>query len=136
MPCCGSWGLRRRSRGARARPGGRTIIDFSTVQAKHPYPGVETRRVDFVQFTVVEYRFRPGAVFPVHHHAEDQVVIVLEGSVRFAVDGRPVDLGPGACARVAPNVPHGATAGPQGARMLNLVSPRRREEAGPAVSTR
>lgn len=97
---------------------------------------METRRVDFVQFTVVEYRFRPGAVFPVHHHAEEQVVIVLEGSVRFAVDGRPVDLGPGAWARVAPDVPHGATAGSQGARMLNLVSPRRREEAGPVVSTR
>jgi quercetin dioxygenase-like cupin family protein len=135
-PCCGLWGLRLRSRGARARSGDRTIIDFSTVQAKHPYPGVETRRIDFVQFTVVEYRFRPEAVFPVHHHSEEQVVIVLEGSVRFGVDGRPMDLGPGACGRVAPNIPHGATAGPQGARMMILVSPRRREEGGPAVSTR
>lgn len=88
-----------------------------------------------MQFTVVEYRFQPEAVFPLHHHAEEQVVIVLEGSIRFVLDGRPVDLGPGACARVAPNVPHGATAGRQGARMLNLVSPRRREEAGLEAGT-
>lgn len=78
-----------------------------------------------MHFTVVEYRFQPGAVFPIHHHPEEQVVIVLAGSVRFAVDGQPADLGPGDCARVAPHVPHGATAGPDGARMLNLVSPRR-----------
>jgi quercetin dioxygenase-like cupin family protein len=97
---------------------------------------VETRRVDFVQFTVVEYRFQPEAVFPLHHHAEEQVVIVLKGSIRFVLDGRPVDLGPGASARVPPNAPHGATAGRQGARMLNLVSPRRREETGPVVSAR
>src|SRR2546428_2104245 len=45
-----------------------------------------------------------------------------EGSIRFVLDGRPLDLEPGACARVAPNVPHGATAGRQGARMLNLRS--------------
>ena len=97
---------------------------------------METRRVDFVQFTVIEYRFRPEATFPLHHHSEEQVVIVLEGSIRFVLDGRPLDLEPGACARVAPDVPHGATAGRQGARMLNLVSPRRREGIGPVVGAR
>src|SRR2546426_1462826 len=89
MLCCGPWGLRRRISGARARPGDRTIVDFSTVQAKHPYPGVETRRVDFVQFTVIEYRFRPEAVFPLHHHAEEQVVIVLEGASASSWMGGP-----------------------------------------------
>ncbi|BAS26515.1 cupin [Limnochorda pilosa] len=93
---------------------------------RRPHPGIETRRVDGQGMTLVEYRFDPAARFPVHHHPEEQVSVVTGGSVVFHVDGREVELQAGQMVRVAPHVPHGATAGPAGATMLNVLAPRRR----------
>lgn len=53
-------------------------------------------------------RFAPHAAAPVHVHAEEQLVIILEGTLQFHLDGEVRSLGVGDVAVVPPWVPHGA----------------------------
>ena len=54
---------------------------FADVAADEPYPGVSRRTVDAAAATVNRYDFEPGATFPRHRHTQEQITLVLEGSV-------------------------------------------------------
>ncbi|BDG59199.1 cupin domain-containing protein [Caldinitratiruptor microaerophilus] len=110
-------------------------IDWSAQAAREPYPGVVARRWDGANMTVVRYEFAPGAVFPDHHHPEEQLAIVLQGTIEFHVGARTILLGRGDEAFVPGGVPHSARAGPTGAVMLNIVAPRRGGESFPYAGT-
>lgn len=76
--------------------------------------------------TLVRYVYQPGSVFPVHQHPEEQITIILSGSIDFTVDGQPVTLSAGECALIPANTPHGATVtGSEVVETLNTMSPRR-----------
>lgn len=100
-------------------------INWDQIQAQQPQDGVSTRRFDSDGMTIVHYRFQPGARFPIHSHAEEQVVVVLSGSGHFRAGAETLRLGPGDLCHVEPHLPHGAEAGPQGLEFLNVISPRR-----------
>jgi quercetin dioxygenase-like cupin family protein len=92
---------------------------------EHPFPGVTRRTNQTAKATVSAYAFEPGAEFPIHIHPEEQITVVLEGSVVFSVEGEAHELGPGETYVVAPEVEHGLRAGPEGARFLAVIVPRR-----------
>jgi len=90
------------------------------------HPGVERQVVDGERQTLVRYVYQPGAVFPVHSHAEEQITSVLSGRIRFEVAGESLTLSAGEAAVIPPNVPHGATVlGDEPVETLNSLSPRR-----------
>lgn len=93
---------------------------------EHPFPGVSRRTNHTEQATVSAYAFEPGARFPVHTHPEEQITVVLAGTVVFEVEGERHALGPGETYAVAAQLEHGLQAGPDGARFLAVVVPRRR----------
>lgn len=75
---------------------------------------------------VLEYEMAPGFQGPAPHvHARtDETFYVLEGEVRFWVDGREVVAGPGACVYVPRGLPHTFSGhGESGARFLEVVTP-------------
>ena len=47
---------------------------------------------------MVRYVYQPGAVFPVHHHPEEQVTVVISGQIEFTVAGETVMLTAGKAA--------------------------------------
>lgn len=110
-------------------------IDWSAQAAQQLYPGVVSRRWDGAAMTVVRYQFAPGATFPRHHHPEEQLVVVLQGTVEFQVGARTILLGRGDEAFVPGGVPHGARAGPTGAVMLTTAAPPRAGEGLPYAGT-
>ena len=71
---------------------------FADVAADVPYPGVSRRTVDAPAATVNRYDFAPGATFPRHRHPQEQITLVLEGSVEE----------PPITGRVVPDTPVGA----------------------------
>jgi quercetin dioxygenase-like cupin family protein len=76
--------------------------------------------------TLVRYVYQPGSVFPVHQHLEEQITVVLSGTIDFTVAGQPVTLSAGEVAILPPNIPHGATvSGTDVVETLNTMSPRR-----------
>lgn len=89
------------------------------------YPGVRRRIAGAERMTFTTYRFAPGGRFPKHSHAQEQVVLVQEGSMTFVSPGQTVTVTRGHLLVIPPNVPHQATAGPEGAALMSVVVPAR-----------
>jgi quercetin dioxygenase-like cupin family protein len=51
-----------------------------------------------------------GAVVPEHSHESEQITYILEGALRFELEGREVVVGKGQVLRIPSNVPHRAVA--------------------------
>ena len=88
-------------------------------------PGLEFRPIATDSVMANFVTFEPDAPAPTHHHAEQQIAIVLEGELRFTVGGEHRVMGPGDCVVIPPNVPHGGESGPEGCRVLDVFSPPR-----------
>jgi quercetin dioxygenase-like cupin family protein len=87
------------------------------------WDGVIARSVDGerVAFAVVE--LEPSTIVPEHSHENEQLGIVLRGSVSFRVGDEVRDLEPGGTWRIAPNVPHEVHTGPEGAVVIDVLAP-------------
>ncbi len=51
-----------------------------------------------------------GAHVPLHQHHNEQISYILEGRLRFVMDGREIMVGAGEVLCIPPNVPHEAFA--------------------------
>src|SRR5688500_5791573 len=75
-------------------------------------------------YTLVEITAPAGLEAPLHvHYNEDEGFYVLEGSATIQVGDDTVELGPGQHAYGPRDVPHRFTIGPEGARMLWVLTP-------------
>src|ERR687893_915395 len=76
------------------------------------------------QYTLVEITAPPGLEAPLHvHYTEDEGFYVLEGSVTIVVGDDTVELSSGQHAFGPRDVPHRFTVGPDGARMIWVLTP-------------
>jgi quercetin dioxygenase-like cupin family protein len=98
---------------------------FDTLDADEPYPGVTRRSFNSERATVTAYRFEPGASFPRHRHAQEQITIVERGAVRFTVGESVQELQAGGWSVVPADVEHGLEATGEGAEILAVIVPRR-----------
>jgi quercetin dioxygenase-like cupin family protein len=98
-----------------------TFGELASLGATEPHPGVRLRLLSSSDCNVREYTFSPSSTFPLHRHPEEQITLVLEGSVEMSVGGAVSHLPAGAWAIVESNVEHGVSAGPDGARLLAVV---------------
>jgi quercetin dioxygenase-like cupin family protein len=98
---------------------------FADVAADEPYPGVARRTVDTAAATVNRYDFEPRAAFPRHHHPQEQITLVLRGSVVLTVGDRKKYLAVGDYSVVPPDVEHGISAGERGASFVAMIIPAR-----------
>ena len=98
---------------------------FSELPAEEPYAGLQRRTFDALGATVNEYRFEPGARFPVHSHPQEQITLIEEGEVELTVRDDVQILSAGDWSVVDGDVPHGIKAGEAGARIVAIIVPRR-----------
>lgn len=98
---------------------------FSELAPDEPFPGLERRTFDAIGATVNEYRFQPGARFPVHSHPQEQITLVEEGEIELTVRDEVTRLDAGGWSIVGGDVPHGIRAGEGGARIVAIIVPRR-----------
>ena len=76
------------------------------------------------QIAILEITEPPGAEAPRHvHHKEDEGFWVLEGEVTFDVGGTTIVATAGDYAFGPRDVPHSYRVGPDGCRMLFIVTP-------------
>jgi unsaturated pyranuronate lyase len=89
--------------------------------------GVIARTVegDGCSFAVVE--LDPGSVVPEHSHPNEQLGMVVRGSVSFRVAAETRELGPGGTWRIPPDTPHEVRTGPEGAVVLDVFAPARED---------
>jgi quercetin dioxygenase-like cupin family protein len=65
----------------------------------------------------------PNAHVPEHRHENEQLGLVLTGSLRFRIAEETRDLGPGETWTIPSDVPHEVTAGPEGAVVIDVFAP-------------
>jgi quercetin dioxygenase-like cupin family protein len=98
---------------------------FAELESESPFPGIRRRTLHSARMTLTEYTFEPGATFPQHRHAQEQVTLAEEGEVHLTTAGVTEVLAAGAWSVTPGEVEHGVTAGPAGARIVAILSPRR-----------
>jgi unsaturated pyranuronate lyase len=118
--------------------GAPTAGSFDAQPAEEPFPGVARQAFSSERATVARYRFEPGASFPPHSHEQEQVTLVLKGTVEMALADERITLESGGFCVVPGGVEHGITAMDGGADILAVVVPPRERsddyelaEAGP-----
>lgn len=99
------------------------LVDLTDLPLIRLFDGVATRRVEGDRVTLAIVELEPNGVVPPHHHRYEQNGMVIQGQIRFNVDGEERELGPGGTWRILADVPHSAVAGPQGAVVIDVCSP-------------
>ena len=59
---------------------------------------------------VAQVLLKKGAVVPEHHHESEQLTYILDGALKFQLEGREVIVRKGEVLRIPSNVPHRAVA--------------------------
>jgi unsaturated pyranuronate lyase len=106
------------------------VSAFDRLEAVQPiqlWDGIVARSVrgDRMTFAVVD--LGPDVSAPEHHHANEQLGLVLRGSVTMVVSGEARTLGPGDTYVIRSDVPHSAAAGPEGATVIDVFNPTRED---------
>ena len=99
--------------------------DLSQLGPLPIWEGIVARAIGGEQLTLAVVELDPGAVAREHNHANEQLGIVLSGAMTFRVGDETRELGPGETWTIPSNVPHEATAGPDGAVVIDVFAPPR-----------
>ena len=99
------------------------LEDLSALEPFRVWNGVVARAVegDRCSFAIVE--LEPSTVVPEHSHDNEQLGMVLSGSVSFRVGDEVRELEPGGTWCIPPNVPHEVHTGPEGAVVMDVFAP-------------
>lgn len=101
--------------------------EVGSVPPQRIWDGIAARSVHGERLTLSVVELDPGAVVSEHQHENEQLGIVLEGSIDFRVGHERLALGPGGTWRIPANTPHEATAGPDGAVVIDVFAPIRED---------
>lgn len=89
--------------------------------------GVEMRPMFGEGFLTCWVKLEPGAGVPQHSHVHEQIGVVTAGSLSVTAEGETRLLASGEAYLVGPHVPHEATAGPDGAELVETFVPVRED---------
>jgi len=59
---------------------------------------------------VARVLLKKGCVVPMHSHHNEQISYILEGALKFEIDGKQITVAAGEVLCIPPNMPHRATA--------------------------
>ena len=93
------------------------------------WDGVTAQAVEGERTTLAVVDLEPGSTVPEHRHENEQLGILIRGSMRFRIDGEARDLAAGDTWRILGDVPHSVTAGPEGALAVECFTPARADWA-------
>lgn len=97
-----------------------TLAEIAPIQV---WDGIRARRVQGEQLTLAVVELDPDAIVPEHTHPAEQNGLVISGRMTFRVGDEERELGPGGTWRILGGMPHSATAGPDGAVVIDVFSP-------------
>jgi quercetin dioxygenase-like cupin family protein len=92
--------------------------------------GVSAQAVEGERMTLAVIELEPGSAVPEHSHANEQLGVLVRGSMHFRAGEETRELGPGDTWRIRSHVPHEVTAGPDGALAVECFAPARDDWAG------
>jgi quercetin dioxygenase-like cupin family protein len=105
-------------------------IDWSQREFTEVRPGIFGATIHTPQLTATLYRYSAGSSWEEHQHPQDQITMVLEGTIEFLVEGRRVRLEQGQMAALPGGTLHSATI-PQDAGAVSINVFTHRESTPP-----
>ncbi len=97
--------------------------EVDSIPPQQVWDGIVARPVHGERLTLAVVELEPNAVVTEHSHDHEQLGIVLRGSLRFRVGEEERELPPGGTWSISSDVPHSATAGPDGASVIDVFAP-------------
>jgi quercetin dioxygenase-like cupin family protein len=99
--------------------------DLDSSRPIQVWDGLIARPVEGEQSTLAVVEMDPNIAVPEHSHANEQLGVLISGSMTFTVGGEVKEIGPGDTWRILGNVPHSVVSGPDGAVLVESFSPHR-----------
>ena len=96
-----------------------------TVPPQPIWDGLVSRSVSGERSTLALIELDPNAVVPEHSHENEQLGLLVEGSMTFTIGGETSEMLPGSFWRILAHVPHSVTAGSDGAVAVEVFTPHR-----------
>ena len=81
-------------------------IRWNEIEREQMNPLLARQAIHGVNTTLARLDIAKGAVVPLHHHVNEQMSVMLEGKLRFVVDGVESILSAGDVMVIPPNAPH------------------------------
>ena len=103
------------------------FADLAALPVRQIWESVAVRTVDGERLTLGIVELDPNAVVPEHRHEHEQLGMVLRGSLEFRIGDEKRQLAPGGTWRIPSNVPHEVSVGPEGAVVIDVFAPPRRD---------
>jgi quercetin dioxygenase-like cupin family protein len=111
------------------------LFDTTATPAREtPHPGVHMRAIfgDQLMLNIVE--LAPGAALPLHSHPQEQLGLVLQGTLILECDGVEHRIEEMQAYVVPSDVPHAGTGGPSGCIVADAFTPVREDFRSFAVA--
>ena len=104
--------------------------ELNEIVPQRIWNGVAARAVhgQRVTFSVIE--LDADTVIPEHAHENEQLGMVLAGSMRFRIGDEARDVAAGSTWSIPPNVPHDVQVGPDGCVVVEVFAPARDDWRG------
>ena len=85
-------------------------IPWKSVEREHLNPLIDREMLTGQNLMLARVIMKKGAHVPLHHHHNEQVTYILEGALKFAIDGQEIVVKAGEVLCIPPNMPHEAWA--------------------------
>jgi quercetin dioxygenase-like cupin family protein len=93
------------------------------------WDGVVARVVEGRQMSFAVVELAPNAIVARHQHMNEQIGLVLKGTMTFTIGGETRVIQAGDTYNIPGDLPHEASAGPDGAVVIDVFSPVRADWA-------
>jgi quercetin dioxygenase-like cupin family protein len=87
-----------------------THYRWDDVEHEELSPSISRRLITGEQLMIAHVYLKEGAIVPEHAHHNEQLTYILEGKLRFTIDGETIDVGAGEVLTIPAHVPHTAVA--------------------------
>ena len=103
------------------------VTDWSRIKKENPAPGIQRQMVVGENVMMVRFTFEPFLVTPEHTHPHEQMTLVVQGKVKFFVEGEVKIVSPGDVLHFPPHNRHGATMLDEEVVLIDIFSPIRED---------
>ena len=86
------------------------LFSWNSVEREELNPLLQRQMIVGKDVMVARMALKKGCVVPLHHHSNEQVSCMLEGSLKFSIEGKDIVLRAGEVLAIPPHVPHAAEA--------------------------
>jgi quercetin dioxygenase-like cupin family protein len=101
----------------------RRLDDLAAIRPLRVWDGVIARTVEGERASLAVVELEPESVVPEHRHENEQLGMVISGSLTFRVGTETRELGPGGTWSIPSNTPHEVHTGLQGAVVIEVFAP-------------